>query len=258
LPPFGNDANETFVDVIIEIVKPPDLKPAILASLQNGDRLTDDSTLMFDFERFPSVYAFALLAQEEYSKAFLLSLVAAGALPWSAQVKRALHDHVCKQLASVILDYLSPEFDEFLKRHDLSRIGEKRPIFPNDVLDAIHVICHERLPRERDRWWLDSTDRPLDGRVTLIADGGLDGEKQDAIYVRLGKAGDVIAQPGQVSPQSASAELERAKRIGQQLRPYDQAPGLPQDLDSEKLIAVFRLLTGALSVDEFNAFWWAQ
>jgi AbiV family abortive infection protein len=239
-------------------MKSPDLKPAILASLQNGDRLTDDSELMLECERFPSSYAFALLAQEEYAKAFLLCLVVAGALPWSAQVKRALHDHVCKQLASVILDYLSPDIDEFLRRHDLSRIGEKRPIFPNDVLDAIHVICHERLPRERDRWWLNSTDRPLDGRVTSIAAGRLDGEKQDALYIRLGKAGDVVAQPGQVSSQSAKDQLERAKRIGTQLRPYDREPGFPQDLDSEKLIAVFRLLTGALSVDEFNKFWWAR
>jgi hypothetical protein len=55
--------------------------------------------------------------------------VAAGALPWSTQVKRAFHDHVCKQLASVILDYLSPEFDEFLRLHDVSGIGDKRPIF---------------------------------------------------------------------------------------------------------------------------------
>jgi len=239
-------------------MKPLDLKPAILAALRNGDRLTDDSGLLLECERYPSSYALALLAQEEYAKAFLLCLVSAGALPWSAQVKRALHDHVCKQLASVILDYLSPDIDEFLRRHDLVRLGEKRPIFPNDVLDAIHVICHERLPRERDRWWLHSNDRPLDRRITSIADGRLDGDKQDAIYIRLSKTGDVIAQPGQVASQAAREELERAKRIGSQLRPYNREPGLPEDLDSEKLIAVFRLLTGALSVDEFNAFWWAR
>ena len=237
--------------------EPPELKPAILASLENGDRLADDAQLMLDYERFPSAYALALLAQEEYAKAFLLSLVAARALSWSPQIKRALHDHVCKQLASVILDYLSPDIEEFLRRHDLSRIGDKGPIFPNDVLDAIHVICHERLPRERDRWWLEPNDRPLERRVTLIADGRLDEEKQNAIYVRLGKAGHVVAQPVQVSAGSARNELERSRRIGQQLTPYNRAPGLPEDLDSEKLIALFRLLTGALSVSEFNAFWWA-
>jgi hypothetical protein len=80
--------------------------------------------------------------------------------------------------------FMLTDIEEFLNRNDPSRSGEKRPIFPNDVLDAIHVICHERLPRERDGWRLDSTDRPLDGRVTSIADGHLDSEKQDAIYVR--------------------------------------------------------------------------
>jgi hypothetical protein len=120
--------------------EPPELKPAILASLENGDRLTGDAELMLDYERFPTAYALALLAQEEYAKAFLLSLVAARALSWSPQIKRALHDHVCKQLASVILDYLSPDIEEFLRRHDLSRIGEKDPIFPTDVLHASGIV----------------------------------------------------------------------------------------------------------------------
>jgi hypothetical protein len=53
-----------------------------------------------------------------------------GALPWTAQVKHALHDHVCKQLASVILAYLSIDIDEFLRRHERLRLREKDPIFP--------------------------------------------------------------------------------------------------------------------------------
>jgi AbiV family abortive infection protein len=137
------------------------LKLAIAASLENGDRLMEDAKSMLEWERFPTAFALAVLAQEEYAKAPLLSLVDANAIPWSSDVRRALHDHVCKQLASVILDYLSPDTEEFLRRHDLSRIGEKKPVFPADVLDAIHVICHERIPRERDRWWLDPSERPF-------------------------------------------------------------------------------------------------
>lgn len=239
-------------------MKQPDFKPAISASLENGDRLADDAEVMVDYERFPSAYALALLAQEEYAKAFLLSLVDAGALPWSGDVRRALHDHVCKQLVSLILDYLSPDIDEFLRRHDLSHIGEKRPIFPTDVLDAIHVICRERIPRERDRWWLDPSEPPLDERVSSIADGRLDGNKQDAIYVRLGKTGDILTRPSTISEESAKTEVERAKRIGMQLRPYNRALGLLEDLDSEKLVAVFKLLTGALPIEEFNRYWWVS
>src|SRR5687768_1419805 len=116
------------------------LKGAISAALENGDRLTEDAKSMLEWERFPTSFALAVIAQEEYAKALLLSLVDANAIPWSSDVRRALHDHVCKQLASVILDYLSPDTEEFLRRHDLSRIGERKPVLPADVLDAIHVI----------------------------------------------------------------------------------------------------------------------
>jgi hypothetical protein len=233
-------------------------KNGIAASIENGDRLLEDAKLMLEWERFPTAYALAVLAQEEYAKALLLSLVDAGAIPWFADVRRALHDHVCKQLVSVILDYLSPDIDEFLSRHDLSGIGEPRPIFPSDVLDAIHLICHERIPRERDRWWLDPSERPLDPRVKAIANGGLDRQKQLAIYVHIGKIGEVCSQPCRVSAEAAKTEVERSERIGQQLQPYDRAPGLPKDLNSEKLIALFRLLTGTISPEEFSAYWWAE
>ncbi len=234
------------------------LKSAIEAALQNGDRLFDDAKCLFEWERFPTSYALAVLAQEEYAKVLLLSLIEANAIPWSDDVRRALHDHVCKQLVSVILDYLSPDTDEFLRRHDLSHFGEKRPIFPSNVLDAIHVICHERIPRERGRWWLDPSDRPLDGIVKGIADGRLEDQKQDATYVRLGKTGEVLSQPSRVSQDAAKAEVERSERIGRQLRPYGRETGLPTDLDSEKLIALFKLLTGRLSPEDFNTYWWAR
>ena len=235
-----------------------DFKNGIAASLENGERLLEDAKSMLEWERFPTSYALAVLAQEEYAKALLLGLVDAGAIPWSADVRRALYDHVCKQLVSVILDYLSPDIDEFLRRHDLSRMSEQRPMFPSDVLDAIHLICHERIPRERDHWWMDPSERPLDQRVKAIADGRLDRHKQDAIYVNIGKTGDVCSQPSRLSSDAAKAEVDRSERIGQQLRPYDRAPGLPDDLDSEKLIALFRLLTGKLSPEDFSAYWWAR
>lgn len=181
-------------------------KKGVAASLENGDRLLEDAKTMLEWERFPTSYALAILAQEEYAKALLLSLADAGAIPWSADVRRALHDHVCKQLVSIILDYLAPDLDEFLRRHDLSRVGERHPIFPSDVLDAIHVICHERMPREHGRWWLDPSDQPLDERVNSIADGRLDRQKQDAIYVHIGKSGQVTSRPSQLSPEDAKAE----------------------------------------------------
>jgi len=81
-----------------------DLEAAIRTSIQNGERLAEDAETMLDYERFPTAHALAVLAQEEYAKAFLLALVDAGALPWSADVRRALRDHICKQLLTVVLE----------------------------------------------------------------------------------------------------------------------------------------------------------
>jgi len=231
-------------------------KSAIEAALQNGDRLVDDAKSLLEWERFPTSYSLAVVAQEEYAKALLLSLIEANAIPWSDDVRRALHDHVCKQLVSVIVDYLSPDTDEFLRRLELPRIGEKRPIFPAVVLDAIQVICNERIPRERGQWWLDPADRPVKGLVKEIADGRLENQKQDATYVRLSKTGEVLSRPSRVSSDEAKVEVERSERIGRQLRPHDRGTGLPDDLDSVKVIALFKLLTGRLTAEEFNAHWW--
>ena len=57
------------------------LKHAILAAIENGDRLLADAKSMLDWERFPTSYALAVLAQEEYAKALLLSLIDADAIP---------------------------------------------------------------------------------------------------------------------------------------------------------------------------------
>lgn len=77
---------------------------AILAALENGDRVLEDSKWLFDCDRFPTSYALAVLGQEEYAKALLLSLVYKGAVPWSSYVQRALTDHICKQLLAVVLE----------------------------------------------------------------------------------------------------------------------------------------------------------
>lgn len=53
-------------------------KNGIAASIGNGDRFVENAELMLEWERFPTSYALAILAQEEYAKTSLLSLVDAG------------------------------------------------------------------------------------------------------------------------------------------------------------------------------------
>lgn len=234
-------------------------KSGITASLVNADRLFDDAKSLYECDRFPTSYALAILAEEEYSKAMLLSLVNAGAIPWSLDVRRALHDHVCKQLVTVILDYLSQDIELVLLRYMPSKKDQLPVIFPSDVLDAIHLICHERIPREYDRSWIEPTDRPIENGVNIIAKGLFDRKKQDAIYVGIGGAGEIISQPSQITSEVAKSEIDRCERFGVHLRPYNNKEVcLSDDLDSEKLVAVFKLLTGNISVEDFNTYWWAR
>jgi len=101
-------------------------------------------------------------------------------------MRRALRDHCCKQLATIILDYLCPEVDEFIRRHRPGKPWEK---LPGEVLNAVHLIVHEKIPKERDRWWIGSDERPLAQAAKAAADGKVDRRKQDAVYVDVG-AGD--------------------------------------------------------------------
>jgi len=104
---------------------------------------------------------------------------------------------------------------------------------------------------------MDPSERPLDETVSAIAGGRLDRQKQDALYVRIGKTGQALSNPSQFSRDVAKVEVDRSDRVGTQLRPYDRAPGMAMGLDSEKLIALFKLLTGGLTPEEFGAYWWA-
>jgi len=83
---------------------------------ENSRRLLDSAELL-EFEKVLATrYYLSMIAQEETAKAFLLYLVGVNALPWTPFLLRATRDHRCKQLVGIILDYISPDTDEFIRR----------------------------------------------------------------------------------------------------------------------------------------------
>ena len=84
------------------------MKASISATIENGKRLLEDAKFLFEWDRFPTALALAVLAQEEFAKAFLLQLVADGALPWVREVRMARHE--CKQLLGLVMEWL-PTWD---------------------------------------------------------------------------------------------------------------------------------------------------
>jgi AbiV family abortive infection protein len=232
-----------------------DLSPAIQASLENGDRLVEDARWLLDLERYPTAFALSILAQEEYAKAFLLHLVKAGAIPWTVEVRRTLRDHTCKQLLALIMDFLQPDWDDFLVKLTAQR---KTLPFPSHIADALNIVRHEKAVEYKDSDWLWDDTKPCDPKARKIADGNVDREKQNALYVGIGKTGQLVSTPLLIDVERAEAEYKRTANLGQMFSRKDAKVSPVLSLEYEMVFEAFRLLFGLTSVEEYNKHWWAK
>jgi AbiV family abortive infection protein len=217
---------------------------AAAASLSNGRRLLYDAESLSDPEHSGTSFALATIAQEEFAKAFLMFLVSRDVVVWNSIIYRATRDHACKQLLGLVMSYINPDLDELLRRdkewlieHEerknlfaaydssadakerdriwrrIQEIGEKHDSLPRSVADAINILRHEKIGRwEFSRWvWADA---PVYDEIAMrLGEGKLDREKQDALYVRLGRNGQVAKTPAQVKNEDAAAAIETANRL---------------------------------------------
>ncbi|MFH0768817.1 MAG: AbiV family abortive infection protein, partial [Chloroflexota bacterium] len=170
---------------------------AIEACIENGKRLLDDSENLRDFERFSTAKALAILAQEEFAKAYIIKLVQEGAIPWCDEILKATRDHHCKQLMGIVMEYLFTPWgvESLLERE--RRIREKFPDFllPSKVADAINIFCHEKIARWKSSSWSWGEDPKYDVEAKKVWNGKLEKSKQDALYVSIGKDGKVTNTP---------------------------------------------------------------
>lgn len=219
------------------------LERSIDATTTNGKALLEDASFLFDWDRFSTAFALAVLAQEEFAKAFLLQLVADEALPWLPEVQRSMARHQCKHLLAIVMDWL-PSWDGFdfmgqhkrdTERHErkmawLQRSIERRrhglpepdpsdpePVeqeipFPADVAAALNIYRHEQIERMRTGFpWKD--EEWSEGAARKVADGWLDRQKQSALYVDITKTGEVGLHPALITKEQAAQAIERAKRV---------------------------------------------
>ena len=214
------------------------------ACIANGERLLDDVNWMIWEER-PSATCFVLatIAQEEFAKAFFLFLADRAVIPWNSFVARATRDHSCKQLLGLVIDFLSPEWEEESRRSSefLANIDEHKRLIatykastdkderdkiwerieeisaefdcvPQAVTDAIIILRHEKIGRWLSSAWVWEQKPTYDPLAQRLADGKLDREKQDALYVRLGRDGRVASTPN-IKYEDAKAAMELGKRM---------------------------------------------
>ncbi len=189
-------------------------REAMEACFANGDRLLEDVRNLLDWERAPSALVLAVVAQEEFAKGFMLHLINDGLLPWHPLVQRASRDHACKQLLGLVMDYLNPEFEEFMARFkELEAEPEAFDGFPGPVADALNMLRHEKIGRWESNFWVWAEPPNYDRTAKKVAEGEYDRRKQDALYVRLSVLGGVASTPDRVPAATAREEFARAERF---------------------------------------------
>ena len=102
---------------------------------------------MLEFSEPPATaYALAIISQEEFAKAFLLTLVYKELIDWNQSIWRASRDHTCKQLLILVMDYINPDDEEWDKRMQKVIYGETIDrTLPPHVADAINIFRHEKI-----------------------------------------------------------------------------------------------------------------
>jgi len=216
------------------------LQESIGAALHNARRLLEDADYLRFAEPPATAYYLALIAQEECAKAFLLALARRRIVPWDQHILRATRDHACKQLTCVVMEYVTPELDEFLERCDAIHIHDL-PALPRRVADAMNILRHEKIGRWVSRSWFWAEEPEYDSGALRIAEGRHDARKQDALYVRLSSDASLASVPS-VAVLELDAEIERAARFAglvDRLLEDEAYPGLDWDMIEAALRALF-------------------
>ena len=246
------------------------------ACLANGNHILKDVEWA-EFLGDPTWISFylAAIAQEEFAKGFLLCLVARDVIPWNSLIYRATRDHTCKQLLAIIMEHVNPDDDEFGRRSEdwrlkldehsklldalretqnlvevkkiwerIDAINESWDRLPRTVADAINILRHEKIGGWESRsYWGEKPN--YDRTAKDVGDGKAEREKQDAVYVRLSKNGEVIGVPGSVTPESATYAMDKAKRMGRLVK--DLLAGQSGLFDYEKIESAFKAVFADLT-----------
>lgn len=208
-----------------------ELKKAIEACIKNGNRILEDAEYLFGLGSHASVYVLAKLAQEEFAKGFILELVEAKSLKWTKELRRSLNHHVSKQLMGTILEYLNPSTEDFLKMIEEKSLLKR----PTKVSDAMNIYIHEILRRWESQDWVWAEDPKYDREAKSVYDGKEDRLKQDAIYIKISKDGQVINSPIKFKRADTENEIEKAER-------YSQLMNIKKDLRYKEVVEIFKAL----------------
>ena len=182
---------------------------SITACIENAKRLLEDAE--WSLNQGSTGLALALLAQEEAAKAFVLTLVRDGVLPWTQDVRRSLYVHEGKHLVCVVMEWLSAAGEQRRIRGVKALTSPDSPTqLPADVAVAMNIFRHEMIERVGSRAPAHYDD--WRGRARKLADGKVDRKKQSALYVHIGPDGSLASAPS-TALDGYNEEMIRAKAL---------------------------------------------
>lgn len=192
---------------------PATILETIRACLDNGQRLLDES---YDLEfRTPSStrYFLAMIAQEEMAKAFMLFLIKEEVFPFTSPIRRAINDHICKQLVGMIMDYMIMHWDDISELDAMiERDFDLGHRMPDDIGSAMELLRYEKIGRWESNRWVWDQDPNYDKSALSIAEGKKDRRKQDSLYVRIARDGRVSSTPHVITEAETGEAIEHAGR----------------------------------------------
>ena len=196
---------------------------------------------MIEFSKPPATaFALAIVAEEEFAKAFLLTLVYKGLVQWNANIWRAARDHACKQLLGMVMDYMNPDLEEFIKHINGKDDEYATELLPSHIADALNILRHEKIGRWEAQNWVWDEPPNYDAKAKKVAKGPIDRIKQDQLYVNLGRDCSFVTKPV-VSEAQFDREKERAERLCSLVKSMVE-DDQPNSIEVQKVIGAFRIL----------------
>lgn len=176
-------------------LRPDALLRAIQACSENGERLLKEA----DWPLLsPSRFYLAMIAQEEFAKAFMLYLVKEQTIPFNRYIVRAMKDHICKQLVGIIMDYVIMHWDDIEELKAMIEEDWPDDAFPAEVASAMNLLRFEKIStwecESSNSGWFWDEDPIEDPSALRVFEGKRDLRKQDALYVRIGSTGRFAAR----------------------------------------------------------------
>jgi len=169
-----------------------------ISSYQNANGILEDAEILFERNRYARSAALAILAEEEYGKAFLL-VSCSFQKRWDSEVWKVISDHSKKQALSEGMCQII----EIIKKEI-----ENNHICPSSQEDElISKYGHLFINKEK----IENITEPI--KKDFLKKRKKDKLKQMFLYVSINKNGLVVSTPENICEVDARLCIEKARKI---------------------------------------------